>query len=38
MKRYTVNKNRAARSFRHEVQSTKRINMAPRPMRGGFRL
>lgn len=38
MKRYSVNKGAAARGFRKAVQHTKSINVAPRPMRGGFRI
>lgn len=38
MKRYAVNKSKAAAKFRKSVQHTKVVNMAPRPMRGGFRL
>lgn len=38
MKRMPVNKRRAASAFRGAVQRTKGVNMAPRPMRGGFRL
>lgn len=38
MKRHSVNKHAAARGFRNAVQHTKRINVAPKPMRGGFRI
>lgn len=38
MKRRHVNKGRSARSFRGAVSKTKRINVAPPPMRGGIRL
>lgn len=36
--RHNVNKAASARSFRSKTQSTKRINVAPPPMRGGWRL
>lgn len=38
MKRMAVNKSRSAAQFRGSVQHTKRMNVAPRPMRGGFRI
>lgn len=38
MKRYHVNKNRAAKHFRNDVGRTKSVNMARAPMRGGWRL
>lgn len=38
MKRYSVNKGRSAANFRGQIQHTKRVNVAPRPMRGGFRI
>lgn len=38
MKRFSVNKGAAARRFRQSVGSTKSINMARAPMRGGWRL
>lgn len=38
MKRYGVNKGRSARKFRKSVSKTRRVNVAPPPMRGGFRL
>lgn len=38
MKRHSVNKRSAARSFNKSVGKTKAINIAPRPMRGGYRL
>lgn len=38
MKRHHVNKHKAAHSFRNAVQHTKRMNVAPKPMRGGFRI
>lgn len=38
MRRHNVNKSRAAKGFRGDIQSTKRMNVAPRPMRGGIRL
>lgn len=36
--RRPVSKGKSARSFRRNVQTTARANMAPRPMRGGIRL
>lgn len=38
MKRFAVNKGRAASKFRHQVGTTKSVNMARAPMRGGWRL
>lgn len=38
MYRHSVNKHASAKSFRNKVGTTKRINVAPPPMRGGFRL
>jgi hypothetical protein len=38
MRRRSVNKNRSARSFRKGASHTRRINIAPPPMRGGIRL
>lgn len=38
MPRYHVNKGRSAKSFRKTMNKTKRINVAPNPMRGGIRL
>lgn len=38
MRRMYVNKSSSARNFRRNTENTKRINLAPRPMRGGFRL
>jgi len=38
MRRYAVNKGRSARRFRRQIGRTKRINVAPPPMRGGFRI
>lgn len=38
MPRYNVNKARSARKFRKSTMKTKRINVAPPPMRGGIRL
>lgn len=37
-KRRPLNKGRSAAQFRHSVGKTHPRNMAPRPMRGGFRL
>lgn len=36
--RKPVNKRKSARKFRKTAASTKRINVAPPPMRGGIRL
>lgn len=38
MKRYSVNKHRGAKGFRRDVARTKMVNIAPKPMRGGYRL
>lgn len=38
MRRKFVNKSRSARKFRSHVGRTKRMNVAPPPMRGGFRI
>lgn len=38
VKRYSVNKHKSAKSFRHNVGHTKAINMRAAPMRGGIRL
>lgn len=38
MKRRNVNKQKAATSFRKDAGRTKAANMAPAPMRGGYRL
>lgn len=38
MKRYKVNKNRSAQQFKSNTYRTKAINIAPAPMRGGYRL
>ena len=38
MRRSRVSKGRSASQFRHNVRHTKRANVAPPPMRGGFRL
>lgn len=38
MRRYKVNKSRSARKFRSNAGHTKRMNVAPPPMRGGFRI
>lgn len=38
MSRSSVNKGAAARGFRGDTMHSKRINVAPRPMRGGIRL
>lgn len=38
MHRHHVNKHKAAKRFRHQVGTTKGINVAAAPMRGGWRL
>jgi len=38
MHRKSVNKHKAAKSFRRSVGHTKGINVAAAPMRGGWRL
>lgn len=38
MYRHSVNKHKAARQFRGQSNRTKAINIAPPPMRGGYRL
>lgn len=38
MRRFRGNKRRSARKFRRNVGRTKAINIAPPPMRGGFRI
>lgn len=38
VKRFGAHKGRHARQFRKEVSRTHPKNMAPRPMRGGWRL
>lgn len=38
MKRQNVSKGASASKFRNSVGRTKRINVAPTPMRGGIRL
>ena len=38
LKRKHVNKHHSARKFRKHVSKTKVANIAPTPMRGGFRL
>lgn len=38
MKRKPVNRKRAARAFSKSRTRSKRINVAPPPMRGGFRI
>lgn len=37
-KRTNVNKSRSAKKFRNGVSHTRKINTAPPPMRGGYRL
>ena len=37
-KRKSVNKTKAARSFNHDASHTDAKNLAPPPMRGGWRL
>lgn len=36
--RKPVNKHKSAKHFKHNVMHTKGANIAPPPMRGGFRL
>jgi len=38
MRRTSVNKSRGARAFRKQSSKTNRRNVAPPPMRGGYRL
>lgn len=38
MKRYPVSKGASAAQFRSNTHRTRAINVAPPPMRGGFRL
>lgn len=38
MRRYSVRKSSSARKFRANVGRTKAANVAPAPMRGGYRL
>ena len=38
VKRSGVNKHASAGAFRQNVQRTKIVNIAPPPMRGGYRL
>jgi hypothetical protein len=38
MKRHSVNKSKAAKSFKRSVGRTKAINISSAPMRGGIRL
>lgn len=38
MRRMKAHKNSSARKFRKTAMTTKRINVAPPPMRGGIRL
>lgn len=38
MRRHHVNKRSSAKSFRRHAHHTKAANMAPPPMRGGYRL
>lgn len=38
MARHNVNKNKSAGKFRAQIGKTKKINIAPNPMRGGIRL
>lgn len=37
-RRSPVNKSRSARDFRSKSERTKAMNLAPPPMRGGFRI
>lgn len=38
MRRKGLNRSKSARKFRSSVGRTKRMNVAPPPMRGGFRI
>lgn len=38
LKRKPVNKHSSAKQFRKNVSKTKKVNIAPNPMRGGIRL
>ncbi|WNK12787.1 MAG: hypothetical protein [Microvirus sp.] len=38
MKRMNANKQQSAKRFNQHQQKTKKINLAPPPMRGGIRL
>lgn len=38
MRRQYVNKAKSAREFKRNGRTTKRANVAPPPMRGGYRL
>jgi len=38
MKRYSVNKNASAKKFSNTHKRVKAANVAPPPMRGGYRL
>lgn len=38
LKRRPVSKRRSAGKFRRQISRTKAPNVAPRPMRGGYRL
>jgi len=38
MRRSPVNKGKSTRQFNKQSNKTKAINVAPRPMRGGYRL
>lgn len=38
MKRYSVNKAHSAQKFKAQMGRTKKINIAPNPMRGGIRM
>ncbi|WNK14630.1 MAG: hypothetical protein [Microvirus sp.] len=38
MKRYQANKSKSARQFKGNLKRTKAPNLAPPPMRGGYRL
>lgn len=38
MQRAPVNPRDGAKGFSHDRKKTKRINLAPPPMRGGFRI
>lgn len=38
MRRQSVNKSKSAGTFRRHIKTTKSVNVAPPPMRGGYRL
>lgn len=38
MKRHRISKRKSRRIFKKGVNKTKKVNIMPRPMRGGFRI